>query len=181
MQSSLRGWLSLLEEVKEGSRGDKLGGSHEGAENTWKRRGEVIGFYFERLAVAIKREQAAEGWKKEEQLQVSFSIHPSIEHHAQHSPSSHESFSSNFPFFFLCSQVYVFQASVEPDSSHSPTSALYMITACGSQPPISKAFSSLHQETRFPFAAKSQGQTVIASSKHAWPLFAVSISSQPLT
>lgn len=56
MQSSLRGWLSLLEEVKEGSRGDKLGGSHEGAGNTWKRRGEVIGFYFERLAVAIKRE-----------------------------------------------------------------------------------------------------------------------------
>lgn len=50
----------------------------------------------------------------------------------------HERLSSNFPFFFLCSQVYVFQASVEPDSSYPLTPALCMITACGSQFPISK-------------------------------------------
>lgn len=31
------------------------------------------------------------------------------------------------------------------------------------------------------FSAKSQGQTIIASSKHAWPFFVISSSSQPLT
>lgn len=93
----------------------------------------------------------------------------------------HERLPGNFPFFFLCSQVYVFQASVEPDSSYPLTPALRMITACGSQFPISKAFSSLHQEPHFPFAAKSQGQAIIASSKHAWALFAISTSAQPLT
>lgn len=44
-------------------------------DNAWKRRGGEIGFCFERLTVAIKKNRLEKG-EKEKQLQALFSLHP---------------------------------------------------------------------------------------------------------